>query len=85
MKTKGSTKILGGLYLTSIGWTTEGTTYGKVQSLIKGDVANIDKLGNNESSGVTNVLVVVVGPPIADLWDADFLLINVENEMTQPL
>jgi len=91
LKTKGSTEILGGLCLTSTGWTSGGTTHGEVQGLSKGDVASIGKWGNNESTAVTNVLVVVVGRPIADSWDADLLLVlgvlqlHVELELTLPL
>ena len=91
LKTKSSTEILGGLCLTSTGWTSGGTTHGEVQGLGKGDVASIGKWGNNESTAVTNVLVVVVGRPIADSWYADLLLVlgvpqlHVELELTLPL
>jgi hypothetical protein len=90
MKTQVPTKILCGLCLTSTGWSSWCGTHGQVQSLRKSDVASICQRSDDQSSTVTDVLVVVVSGPVTNLGDADSLLVfgvsvlHVELELALP-
>lgn len=90
MKTQVPTKILCCFCFACTGWSSWSSTHGQVQSLRKCDIASICQWCNNQSSAVTNVLIVVVSGPVTNLGNADSLLVfgvsvfHVELELTLP-
>jgi hypothetical protein len=66
LKTEGSTKIFGCLSLTSTGGTSWGRSHLKVKSLSKSDITSLSQVGYDESTAVTNILIVVPGLPITN-------------------
>ena len=90
MKTQVPTKILCCFCFACTGWSSWSSTHGQVQSLRKCDIAPICQWCNNQSSTVTNVLIVVVSGPVTNLGNANSLLVfgvavlHVELELTLP-
>jgi hypothetical protein len=89
-ESKRSSEILCGLCFSSTSRALRRGTHAQVKSLGQGDVASICEWGDNESTAVADILVVVVGLPVANLRDTDSLLVlralilHVESELSYP-
>mmetsp|Transcript_20734 Transcript_20734/g.31850 ORF Transcript_20734/g.31850 Transcript_20734/m.31850 type:complete len:616 (-) Transcript_20734:4614-6461(-) len=90
LQAEGTAEILGGLSLSSSGGAGGSTSHRQVKGLSEGDVTSIGERGDDETAAVADVLVVVVGHPIADARDTNSLLVlgvfelHVELELGLP-